>query len=133
MLLPKPVAVPPCHLCRERLGARIGKLEGQLVAASERAEHAEHELAAVHKEGQEELRRVRQEAAQALAAAAQQAAQAREQTEQQSARCVAAGVDEGWQGLCRHWAACPAAPPAWLTCGAPAALQGERRGAVRRH
>lgn len=77
-------AAPRCR--RERLSARVGKLEGQLAAAQERASVAERALAAVREESEEELARVRREAAVALAEARQEAASARQQTEQQSAR-----------------------------------------------
>ena len=68
------------------MGRRTAKLESQLASATERAQQAEAELAAVQSEGAEELRRLRQEAERELALARQAAAAAREQTEQQSAR-----------------------------------------------
>jgi uncharacterized coiled-coil protein SlyX len=73
-------------LCRERLAARLTKLEVQVAQQTERADAAEQQLAGVQQEAEEELQRLRLEAAQQLAAARQVASAAREQTEAVSAR-----------------------------------------------
>lgn len=73
-------------LCRERLAARLTKMELQVAQQTERADAAEQQLAGVQQEAEEELQRLRLEAAQQLAVARQVASAAREQTEAVSAR-----------------------------------------------
>ncbi len=72
--------------CRERLTARVAKLEAQLAQQAERAERAEAAAAAAQEEAEEEVRSVRRDAAAQLAEARQLAAVAREQSEAATAR-----------------------------------------------